>query len=138
MHRYLYTTLLAASIFCLSSTAEYRQELIVEAEESVNCSKIEEIHETIELAIAVGAPTYNMGNHIGCYFIYEGAAYKIIHLYGSKCKEAKKILETALATCKEESTVSEKAWVMRMAFDNILGVKTEIGTPKTNDGTRGS
>ncbi len=60
------------------------------------CGNIDVIYVVIEEAINVGAPTYNTGNLMGCYRIYEGAAYKIIYKYGDKCKEVKKILEAAL------------------------------------------
>lgn len=89
-----------------------------------DCKKIEAIREIISEAIAVGAPTYNEGNHIGCYRIYEGAAYKIIYRHGSKCKEVKSLLEDALEMSYGNYNASEKAWIMRIVFDKILGVPT--------------
>ena len=88
------------------------------------CEKQEAVEVIIEEAIATGAPTYNDGNHIACYRIYEGAAYKIVYKYGSKCKDIKNILETALEKSYGDYTITEKAWIMRMAFDKILGVAT--------------
>lgn len=94
----------------------------------VDCSKATLVQTVIGEAIEVGAPTYNDGNFLGCYRIYEGAAYKVLHLYGSKCKEARKILETALEQCHaSEASTGTKAWVMRAAFDKILGVPTMTG-----------
>jgi len=61
---------------------------------------------------------------MGCYRIYEGAAYKIIYKYGYKCKEVKRILEAALEKSYGDYSASDKAWIMRMAFDSILGVPT--------------
>jgi hypothetical protein len=88
------------------------------------CGDIEVITTVIEEAISVGAPTYNSGNPMGCYRIYEGAAYKILYKYGKKCKEVKNILETALEKSYGDYPATQKAWIMRMAFDSILGVPT--------------
>jgi hypothetical protein len=89
-----------------------------------DCEKISPIRIIIEEAISVGAPTYNEGNHLGCYKIYEGAAYKILYKYGSKCKDVRNTLETALEKAYGDYNATEKAWIMRMAFDQILGVAT--------------
>jgi hypothetical protein len=91
---------------------------------SEDCEKISPIRIIIDEAISVGAPTYNEGNHLGCYRIYEGAAYKILHKYGSKCKEVRNTLESALEKSYGDYNATEKAWIMRMAFDQILGVPT--------------
>jgi hypothetical protein len=88
------------------------------------CPDIDVIYTVIEDAINVGAPTYNAGNIMGCYRIYEGAAYKILYKYGDKCKEVKNILEAALEKSYGDYSASEKAWIMRMAFDSILGQPT--------------
>ena len=61
---------------------------------------------------------------MGCYRIYEGAAYKILHKYSSKCKDVRNLLETALEKSYGNYSAAEKAWIMRMAFDQILGVPT--------------
>ena len=89
------------------------------------CSKMELVVIIINDAISVGAPAYNDGNRAACYKIYEGAAYKILHKYGKKCTETSDILETALEKISGDYSVSEKAWIMRMAFDKILGVPTQ-------------
>ncbi len=57
--------------------------------------------------------------------IYQGAAYRIIYLYGTKCKQVKSILETAIERAQGNYSITEKAWIMRMAFDQILGVPTQ-------------
>ena len=88
------------------------------------CKDIEAIYTLIGDAIDVGAPIYNEGRPLGCYKIYEGTAYKIIYLYGNKCKDVKNVLQTALKKCNDYYSASEKAWVMRRAFDQILGVPT--------------
>ena len=105
-------------------TKKIPQQIIIPVEMAKDCAKIEAVAEIISEAIAVGAPTYNEGNHIGCYRIYEGAAYKILHKYGTKCKNVKNTLEIALEKSYGDYSVTDKAWIMRMAFDQILGVPT--------------
>lgn len=90
-----------------------------------DCSNSTAVNIIIDEAISSGAPTYNSGNHIGCYRIYEGAAYKILFKYGPKCKDVKKTLEAALELSYGDYSSTEKAWIMRKAFDTILGVPTE-------------
>ena len=92
------------------------------------CKDIEAVYRIIEETIYVGAPIYNEGNPFGCFLVYEGAAYKILNKYGGKCKDVKKILEAGLKTCNDFYTASDKAWVLRKAFDTILGVPTIKGT----------
>jgi hypothetical protein len=89
-----------------------------------NCANIDAIYIVIEEAINIGAPTYNEGNIMGCYRIYEGAAYKIIYKYGGECKEIKDILEAALEKSYGDYSAADKAWIMRKAFDAIMGVPT--------------
>ena len=92
---------------------------------SINCPKTAVVDTIIWEAIDIGAPTYNSGNYMGCYRIYEGASYKIIYMYGSQCARIKEILQTALEKSYSDVTSSEKAWTMRKAFDEILGVPTK-------------
>ena len=92
---------------------------------SKNCDKIDAVYILIGQAIEVGAPTYNEGNHIGCYMIYEGTAYKILNKYGSRCSEVSNILEGALEKSQGNYSATDKAWIMRMAFDKILGEPTK-------------
>lgn len=89
-----------------------------------DCEKIEAVTYIIEEAISVGAPAYNNGDHASCFLIYKGAAYRIMYLHGAKCKQVKNILETALEKTEGNYNVTEKAWIMRMAFDQILGEPT--------------
>ncbi len=94
----------------------------------VNCSKSNEIEKIITEAISLGAPIYNEGLHLACYRIYEWAAYKIIYVYGTTCKNVESILKTAIENSHGDYSDTEKAWLMRAAFDKILGVPT-----KTNE-----
>lgn len=79
----------------------------------------------IDDAISSGAPVYNKGDQTACYRIYDGAAYKVLYLYGSKYKDAKSLLEKALLKTSLNYSDAEKAWILRMAFDQILGEPTQ-------------
>lgn len=92
------------------------------------CKQVDAIYRILVETIEVGAPTYNSGNYAGCYKIYEGASYKILHLHGKKCKLIRQELEEALERAHESKyNAGEKAWILRLAFDNILGVPTTTG-----------
>ena len=86
------------------------------------CSKSEEIEKIITDAISLGAPIYNEGLHMACYRIYEWAAYKILYEYNKPCKNVITILKNAIDTSHGDYSDTEKAWIMRQAFDKILGV----------------
>jgi|GEM_PF-2251164 len=90
-----------------------------------NCSKKQEIEKIIAEAISLGAPIYNEGLHMACYRIYEWAGYKILYEYGKDCKEVEKVLKTAIDKSHGDYSDTEKAWLMRVAFDTILGEPTQ-------------
>lgn len=91
---------------------------------SIKCEKTDSVQSAILTAIDIGAPTYNQGNYLGCYRIYEGAAYKILYKYGGACIRVGQILKTAIEKSYGDFSDSEKAWIMRVAFDEILGETT--------------
>ena len=93
------------------------------------CSDSTAIAKIIGDAIELGAPIYNAGFHIGCYRVYEWAAYKIVSVYGNNCKEVEKILKVAIDKSHGDYSDIEKAWLMRAAFDKILGEPTTTGNP---------
>ena len=95
-----------------------------------NCADTAAIAKIIEDAISLGAPIYNAGLHMGCYRVYEWAAYKIVYVYGTSCKDVEKILKAALNKSHGDYSDTEKAWIMRVAFDKILGEPTKIGNPE--------
>jgi len=101
-----------------------------------NCPKSPEIEKIINDAISLGAPIYNEGLHMACYRIYEWAAYKILYEYGKSCKEVEKILKTAIEKSHGDYSDTEKAWLMRVAFDLIMGVPTKTGQPEKPDAPR--
>jgi|GEM_PF-2104745 len=99
------------------------------------------VNRTIEQAIASGVGNYNSGNYLACFRIYEGAAYKILYKLSGRSDTADMVLMTALKKAdlidskpggtEGKGAVSEKAptpsaakaWVMRDAFDSIVGIK---------------
>ncbi|MEP6584384.1 MAG: hypothetical protein ABJA90_08950 [Ginsengibacter sp.] len=93
------------------------------------CAKSEEIEKIITEAISLGAPIYNEGLHMACYRIYEWASYKILYEYSKPCIQAGDILQTALDKSHGDFSDTEKAWIMRQAFDKILGEPTKTKTP---------
>ena len=72
----------------------------------------------ISAAINKGAPTYNSGDHIGCYNIYKQTAEKILGQCSIGGVQQK--LRSALNIAKQQSSSSSRAWTMRHAFDAIL------------------
>ena len=71
----------------------------------------------ISKAISDGAPTYNKGDHKGCYEVYKKAGEKIVDhcSIGGVLQE----LRAALELAETQSTFTEQAWTMRHAFDAI-------------------
>ena len=84
------------------------------------------INRTIEQAIASGVGIYNSGNPLGCFRVYEGAAYKILFTLSSRSTTATAVLTKALKKADETDNstkgASEKAWIMRGALDSIVGI----------------
>jgi len=100
------------------------------------CSKNGEIEKIITEAISLGAPVYNQGMHMACYRIYEWAGYKILYEYGKECPVVEGILKSAINKSHGDYSDTEKAWLMRMAFDKILGVPTQTTTPNKDSNIR--
>src|SRR5581483_3412820 len=81
---------------------------------------LEFIRAYIGLAIQIGAPAYNLGDLRGCYEVYACTARLL--LQGVKgADEARQTLREALEQCSTQVDVNEQAWIMRRAFDAILG-----------------
>ena len=90
------------------------------------------IDHVIGNAIASGAGIYNAGHHLGCYRIYEGAGYKILYSLRDRCDGAASFLSKALSRASEtrdkgryESVPGNQAWIMRHAFDALLGQRAD-------------
>lgn len=93
-----------------------------------NCNNLEGIYNVINDAISIGAPTYNAGNHVGCYRIYEGACYKILQKFSDDCPAACDAIAVGLKQAENNLGAIDKAWTLRQTFDLILGVPTERGS----------
>jgi hypothetical protein len=77
------------------------------------------IRSYLALAIQIGAPAYNHGDHRGCYEVYACTARMLLQaLEGAK--SARDLLREALERCSTVVDVNQQAWIMRHAFDAIL------------------
>ena len=72
----------------------------------------------ISAAISRGAPTYNEGDHSGCYNIYRQAAEKIVERCSVAVVQQK--LRLALYLAEKQPSFTDRAWTMRHSFDAIL------------------
>lgn len=73
----------------------------------------------LKLAIQIGAPAYNAGDHRGCYEVYACVARMMLRTVAGG-EAAKASLKAALQDCALTSDVTEQAWTMRRAFDAII------------------
>jgi hypothetical protein len=71
-------------------------------------------------AIQIGAPAYDSGDHQGCYDVYACTARLILETV-EDVAESKTILRRALQECRRQNNPSEQAWILRRAFDRLLG-----------------
>jgi hypothetical protein len=77
------------------------------------------IRQHIELAIQIGAPSYNAGDHRGCYEVYACTARLMVRVVEG-ADEAKGRLTRALNRCLELDDSNQQAWAMRHGFDDVL------------------
>jgi hypothetical protein len=91
------------------------------------CDAVGTLDEVVADAIFVGAPIYNAGSPLGCYRIYEGAAYKLLYLLGDRCETARGVLRFGLAQAEAQEDPAAQAWTMRRTFDALLGEDTVTG-----------
>jgi hypothetical protein len=73
----------------------------------------------ISMAIQIGAPAYNMGDHRGCYEVYATVARLLLGTLDASHREAE-VLRDALQKAAIIGDVTEAAWIMRRTFDSIL------------------
>lgn len=107
----------------LADQAAFRSQL------AKSCSELSEIDQTIGAAISIGAPIYNAGSPLGCYRIYEGAAYKLLYRLEDRCPLATGLLRAGLAKAESDRGADARAWTMRRTFDALLGVPTRYRAP---------
>jgi hypothetical protein len=94
-----------------------------------------EIRLMLSLAIQIGAPAFNLGDRRGCYEVYACTARLLVNS-SAVPEEVKAPLRTALQEAVVIPDVSRQAWVMRHAFDKLIGVKEdgEVEKPSESDG----
>lgn len=73
----------------------------------------------LALAIQIGAPAYNLGDHRGCYEVYACTARFLLKSVPSAGSATRGLAE-ALERAALEVDVNEQAWIMRRAFDKLL------------------
>jgi hypothetical protein len=73
----------------------------------------------IGMAISIGAPAYNTGDHQGCYDVYAATARMLLATIPKGPEEARVKLRAALDACLKLEDANEQAWAMRHAFDAI-------------------
>jgi hypothetical protein len=80
----------------------------------------EQLRVLLTMAIALGAPAFNAGDHRGCYEVYACAARLLVNtpVTPDPMKEA---LRRALTEACVVPNVTRQAWIMREAFDALLG-----------------
>ena len=74
----------------------------------------------LSMAISLGAPVFNAGDHRGCYEVYACTARLLVNSAAAP-DAVKDVLRTALTTASVVQNVTRQAWVMRQAFDGLLG-----------------
>jgi hypothetical protein len=73
----------------------------------------------ISMAVQIGAPAYNLGDHRGCYEVYATTARLILQVAPDAERE-REVIRAALQTAAIVTDATEQAWVLRRAFDAIL------------------
>jgi hypothetical protein len=81
---------------------------------------LEVIRSYLTMAIQIGAPAYNYGDHRGCYEVYACTARLILQAVRG-ADDSRERLRNALARCQAIDDSTRQAWVMRRAFDVVLG-----------------
>ncbi len=83
-----------------------------------------EVRQLLAMAIQIGAPAFNLGDSRGCYEVYACTARLLVHS-ATVPNEVKDRLRKALEEASVIPDVARQAWVMRHAFDAILGGTSE-------------
>jgi serine/threonine protein kinase len=96
--------------------------------------------ERIRATIQVGAPTYNSGDHQGCYEIYKETAEELLTdvLQVESATAAAARLRTALLRAQAMRSPTYAAWEIRYAFDDILRASDAQLTYQSGDGMVGT
>jgi S1-C subfamily serine protease len=99
-----------------------------EIEKSCAPEALDLIDGVITDAISSGVDIYNSGDHLGCYRLYEASGYKLMFLLEDRCDPASALLRKAIREAGRtvipggyDSVPAAQAWIMRIAFDSLLG-----------------
>ena len=71
-------------------------------------------------AIALGAPTFNAGDHAGCYRLYERAARALEASFTTHCTGVATALRDGRLRALATTSDTDRAWLMRYTFDAVL------------------
>ena len=74
----------------------------------------------LTMAIAIGAPAFNAGDHRGCFEVYSCAARLLANTPAAP-DAMKEALRRALTEACVVPNVTRQAWIMRETFDALLG-----------------
>ena len=91
-----------------------------------------EVRRLLATAISIGAPAFNVGDSRGCYEVYACTARLLVHS-SSVGEEIKDRLREALQEASVLPDVARQAWVMRHAFDALLGGESEEEAEEESD-----
>lgn len=78
----------------------------------------------LKLAIQIGAPAFNAGDHRGCYEVYACVARLMLRTVAG-ADDTKDTLRDALQDAALTPDVTEQAWIMRRAFDEVISGKSD-------------
>lgn len=97
---------------------------VLELPEIVSVDALGDVQAAIEGAIAVGAPRYNRGDIAGCARLYLATALTLVNSQINRGfsgqARALDTLKKGLAEAQMLTSVDERAWALRHAFDRVL------------------
>ena len=84
----------------------------------------QQLRMVLSMALALGAPAFNAGDHRGCYEVYACAARLLVNTPATP-DPMKDALRAALTAACVVPNVTRQAWIMRETFDGLLGREGE-------------
>jgi hypothetical protein len=97
---------------------------VLELPEVVTIGSLQDMQRVIEEAITVGAPRYNRGDIAGCARLYLATALTLVNAQFSRGfpghARALDTLKKGLTEAQMLTTIDDRAWALRHAFDRIL------------------
>lgn len=91
-----------------------------------------EVRPLLSMAVSIGAPAFNLGDHRGCYEVYACTARLLVNS-SAVPDNLKQILQLALERTCVIPNVTRQAWAMREAFDAILDTLNETPSPGSGE-----